>query len=505
MKLLKKMSLTALSLALSLSFVSCSNNKANDEKASTKSNKTSTQTSEKMDKGDKPTLTYLDVGTPPPDIDKVNKKLNEYLDEKKADYHVNLTFWDWGDYEQKLQLASNTGEDWDICFTANWAGPYRTMVEKGAFMDITDLLKDKGGNITKNVSDDMFKGVQVDGKTYGVPAAYPGVVSGNYLVWNKAYVDKYKIPVEDITNLNEIEPYLKQVKEGEKNVEYPLNVANDFLISTPKPQFIVTPGVAVKEENGKLKAYNSYDAKEFKDEIFKMKDLMEKGYINPSAAQIDPENGEKGDKWLVTKAEGEPGSDAIWTDSFKTEVVSYPYGEFNQISNDKAQGKMAAINSQTKNADYAMDFLNRMFEDKELMKILCYGIEGENYELKDGKVDKSIDEKKGYDVPAFTFLSNYTTTPLVGGASVGDEAYDKQVETFKSKLVPSPVLGFNLDRKPIETELSNIEQTVTEYQKNIKTGSVDEAYYQEFLDKLNTAGIDKAVEEVQKQLDSWKK
>lgn len=501
MKLLKKLSLTALTLALSFSFVSC----GNSDNGNSESNQGSSQTEASTNDNGKPTLTYLDVATPPKDVDKVNKKLNEYLDEKGADYNVNLVFWDWGDYEQKLQLASNTGEDWDICFTSNWSGPYRTMVEKGAFMDITDLLKDKGKNITEKVSDEMFKGVGVDGKIYGVPAGYPGVVSGNYFVWNKPLVDKYKIPVEEITDMSQLEPYLKKVQEGEANVEYPINVANDFLLSTPKPQFLVTPGVAVREENGKLVAYNSYADEAFKKEVFKVKDLMDKGFINPSAAQIDAGNGETGDKWLVTKAEGEPGSDAVWQSVFKTEVVSYPFGEFNQISNDKAQGKMAAINSQSKNADYAMDFLNRMFEDNDLMNILCYGIEGEHYEVKDGKIDKSIDENKNYDVPAFTFLSNYTTTPLVGGAAVGEEDYDKQVEIFKSKLESSPVLGFNLDRKPIETELTNIEQTISEYEKNIKTGTVDEAYYDEFLEKLNTAGIDKAVEEIQKQVDAWQK
>lgn len=492
MNLLKKVGLFLLTLTITVSITACQSKSDKQVKSNVPS-----ESSEKVH------LTYIDVGTPPKDLDKVNKKLNEYLDKKDVGYNLDLVFWDWGDYEKKLQLAANTGEDWDICFTANWAGPYRTMVEKGAFMDISELIKKKGTNIVKKVDDRLFDGIKIDGKIYAVPAAASSVVPGDYFVWNKKLVEKYEIPIKDIRDLKELEPYLKKVKEAEEKVEYPLNVANDFLVNSYRPQHIATPGIGVREEDGKLKAYNGYDDKSLKDEIFTLKDYMDKGYISPSAPQTDAGNSSKGDTWLVTKAEGSPGADTIWSNTFETEVVSYPFGEFNQISNEKAQGSLAAINSQSKNADYAMDFLNRMYEDKELMTILCYGIEGEHYKLEDGKIDKSIDKDKNYDVPAFTFLCSYTMPSLLGQKTSDDPEYKKQLEEYTSKLKPSPILGFNLDRKPIDAELTNIEQTISEYEKNIKTGAIDENYYKEFLEKLDTAGMDKAIKEVQKQLDKW--
>ena len=121
-------------------------------------------------KGDVPTLIYYNVGTPQPATDDVAAALNEYLDSQDAGYHIAFQYFDWGDYQQKLQLASNAGDDWDLAFTASWAGPYKEMVDKGAFLDITDLAKEKGQAMLDLVSDDVLKGASVDGRLYGAPA-----------------------------------------------------------------------------------------------------------------------------------------------------------------------------------------------------------------------------------------------------------------------------------------------------------------------------------------------
>lgn len=497
MNLLKKISTVAITATMALTLAACGNS-TNNESSNVAENAGSTSS-------DKPTLHYVDIGTPPKDLAKVNEKINEHLDEAGADYHLELTFWDWGDYEQKLQLASNTGEDWDLAFSASWAGPYETMVEKGAFLDITDKLDKDGASIKDKLSEDVIKGAEIDGKLYGIPGAAETVVAGDYFVWNKQFVDKYNIPYEDVRSLDDLEPYLKEVKEGEETVEYPLAVANDWgIVTTPVPQYTIIPGIAVKEDNGKLKAYNQFADEEYKQEIDAMKKFMDEGYINPSAPQTEAGQKYEGNSWLVTKAEGDPSANAVWKDSFGTEVVSYPIGENVLISNEKAQGKLVSINSQSKYPDQAFDFINRMFDDEELQRILCYGIEGEHYELQDGKVQRT-DNYMNYDVPAFTFIAADTQTPKVGQPTKGEADYDVAVKDYKSKLLPSPVLGFTLDREQISSEISNVQQTFEEYKKNIQTGAFDDSYYEDFLKKLDDAGINKIVEETQKQLDNWQK
>ena len=120
MNLLKKLSISTLLVGLSLSLSSCGGDSGNKEEV-------------KKDSEEIPTITYYDVGTPQEDTGEVVEAINEYLDKSDAGYHLNLQFFDWGEYEQRLQLASNAGDDWDIAFTANWSGPYKNLVEKGAF------------------------------------------------------------------------------------------------------------------------------------------------------------------------------------------------------------------------------------------------------------------------------------------------------------------------------------------------------------------------------------
>lgn len=508
MNLVKKFAYTSMALMLALGISACGNN----EKPAEETKKTeTTETAEKKDDkaketetGDIPTLTYLNIGTPQAGTEETVAKINEYLDEQKAGYHLNLVFYDWGDYEQRLQLASSTGEDWDLAFTASWAGPYKTLVSQNALMDLTELMK--GKEFVDLINPDMLKGVSMNDKIYGIPAAYPGVVAANQFVWTKSMVEKYNIDYKNIKNITELEPIFKEVKEKE-GMQYPFGVSKDFLFAMPEPEYVVTDGVAVKEENGKLVAYNRYSADLFKEQIMKMKEYMDNGYISPSAPQVEPGTVMPENEVLLTEGEGEPGSAAIWSVAPRNDVVSNIVGDKIVVSNDKAQGKMVSINSQSDKAELAMDFINRMFTDKKLQDMLCYGIEGKNFEYKDGKVVKHNKEADGidndYDVPAFTFLSALNRTPLDGAPGIGDEEFDKEAKEFEEKLAPSPVLGFTLDESNIATEIANIQQSVNEYTINLKTGAFDESYYDEFLEKLNTAGIDKVIEEVQKQLDAW--
>ncbi|MDO5047499.1 MAG: ABC transporter substrate-binding protein [Anaerococcus sp.] len=508
MNLFKKVTYSSMALLLALGLSACGNNEENE--GQTEENPTTDETSEEetdqatSDDGEIPTLVYLNIGTPPQGNDEVVAAINDYLDSQDAGYHLDLTFYDWGDYEQKLQLASSTGEDWDMAFTANWAGPYKTLVNQNALMDLTDLME--GKEFVDLINPDMIKGVSVDGKVYGIPAAYPGAVAANQFVWTKSFVDKYDIDYESIKDAKDLEPILKKIKE-EEGMQYPFGVSKDFLFAMPEPVYKVTEGVAVKEEDGKLIAYNLYADDLYKEQIGVMKKYMDEGLVSPSAPQTEagtvfPEN-----EVLVTEGEGEPGSNAIWSNDIRGEVVSSLVGDEIMISNDKATGKMISLNSQTDKADLAMDFINRMFTDQKLQDMLSYGIEGKHYELVDGKVRKFNQEEDGaaneYDVPSFTFLSAFNRTPLAGAPGIGDEEFDQEAKEFEESLVASPVLGFTIDETNVETEIANIQQTQEQYTTNLKTGAFDESYYQEFLDKLDTAGIQKVVDEVQSQLDNW--
>lgn len=470
------------------------------------SNKDKEDSKEKDEKfaskdSDMPTLIYYNIGTPQAGTDDVANALNEYLDSQDAGYHIAFQYFDWGDYQQKLQLASNAGDDWDLAFTASWAGPYKEMVDKGAFLDITDLAREKGQKMLDLVSDDVLKGATVNGRLYGAPATADNITPADFFIWNKDYVEKYDIPIEDIKEEKDLEPYLKEVKENEAEVEYPFAAANDYIFQTRVPVSSAAPGVGVREEDGKLIAYSLWEDDDYKGLAYTMKKYMDEGYIDPSAPQIDAGQLSTGPTWLVRKGEGGVNSDDVWSKNFSVPVISSYAGDAVYVTNEKATGSLLAINSQSEYPELAMDFINRMYSDKVLMRYLANGIEGVNYKLVDGAIEPI--EDTGYDVPAFTFLASQMMTESVNSKKEDKAKKEKDLEEYLKRVKPSPILGFNFDKTGSEKEYENVYQIIDQYVRNVKTGAFDDDYYEEFIDKLHTAGVDKLVEEVQKQLDSW--
>ena len=518
---------SALILALALGITACGNDSskpaeeekdntaettetapAEEEKAEEKTDQEATdekesETAETND--DVPTLTYFNIGGEPTRHAEVVSAINEYLDSQDAGYHIDTVYYDWGDYQQKLQLAINSGEDWDLAFTANWAGPYKTLADQNALLDLSDYLDNELKDAAELIDDRMIEGARINGPLYGMPSAYPGLIAANQFVWNEEYVDKYEIPYEDIHTIEDLEPYLKKVKENEPDANYPFAVASDFIFGREEAVYQVTPGIGVKEEDGKLTVYNIFESESFKAQAAQMKKMYDEGLISPDAPQFS--NAEEGypgyTSNLVGQAEGEPGSLAVWSKPNEEKYASL-VGDSIVIDNGKVTGKLVSVNSQTEHKEEALDFINRMFTDKTLQDLLSYGVEGEDYELVDGKVQRLGESTEVYDVAAFQYLSMYNRTPMAGGVGLGDPEYDEEVKMFEEKLVATPTLGFNIDETNIKGELENIQATIDQYFINIKTGAYDDSYMNEFLEKLKTAGIDKAIEEIQKQVDEIK-
>lgn len=68
-------------------------------------------------------LTWWQIGDAQKDQEKVLEKVNEYTQEKIG-VKLKINTAGWGDYNQKMQVVVNTGDDWDLCFTCSWANNY---------------------------------------------------------------------------------------------------------------------------------------------------------------------------------------------------------------------------------------------------------------------------------------------------------------------------------------------------------------------------------------------
>ena len=67
-------------------------------------------------------------------------------------------------------------------------------------------------------------------------------------------------------------------------------------------------------------------------------------------------------------------------------------------------------------------------------------------------------------------------------------------------------MGFTIDNFEISAEVTAVQNVVNEYKPGLSAGiygANTEEKYNEFIEALEAAGIDKVVETYQKQLDAW--
>lgn len=441
-------------------------------------------------------LVWYTIGTPQNDTEKVQEKINEYTKDK-INATVTIKQIDWGDYTKKMQVVINSGEEFDICFTCSWANDYLVNARKGAFVELNDLL-DKYGKETKEAIDPAFwEGAKIDGKIYAIPTNKELGVLPSW-VFTKEYVDKYNIDITNIHSLEDLEPVLEIIKEKEPDV-VPFFCGKNYSVPLVDTERILGP-VGIQEQDGKLKAVNIFETDEMKQALQTMHKFYKNGYVNKDAATLDG-NHAKEIKRFVSKADGQPYADVLWSKDLGYEVVSNPIHKA-YVTNASTTGAMQAISITSKHKEKAMEFLNLLNTDKYLRNLVNYGIEGVHYEKIDDSSIKLLPEAKEYSMPYFSLGNLFITYTL------DNEPKDKweEFKKFNENSKRSPALGFNFDPNSVSTEVAAFQNILSEFEPSLYTGTVDpDEYLPKINKKLKEAGVDKVIEEMQKQLDDWVK
>ena len=63
------------------------------------------------------------IGPNQKDLPVVQEEINKYLTEK-INATLEISMIDWGDYSQRMQVITSSGENYDIAFTSSWAFDY---------------------------------------------------------------------------------------------------------------------------------------------------------------------------------------------------------------------------------------------------------------------------------------------------------------------------------------------------------------------------------------------
>ena len=454
-------------------------------------------------------LTWYQVGDNQKDDEMVLEEVNKYTEEKIG-VRLNIVKVGWGDYNQKMQVVINTGDEWDMCFTCSWTNDYLQNAQKGAFLALDDLLQEEGKEMYDQIDPRFWEAAKVGGEIYGVPSEKE-IGSMPMWVFTKEYVDKYNIPYEDIHSLEDLEPWLALIKEKEPDV-VPMYLTKDY--SAPTYMDKIQDPVGIEYGDDSLTVKNVFDTEKMQSTLDTMRKYYEAGYINKDAATASDD---KSVKRFVTKGDGQPYAALIWAKDLGYDVVASSIMD-TQVTNASARGALTAINKNSEHPEKAMEFINLVNTDQYLRNLLNYGIEGVHWEkvdvpqeeldaaegkpyIYDCKVKLDPEKSKDYSVPYYVQGGLFNTYVL------DNEPIDKWA-TFKEyndAAEEAPSFGFDFDLSNVSTQVAGFRNVLDEFGKSLYTGSVDPEEYLPQLDKkMQATGINDVIDEMQTQIDDWK-
>ncbi|MDR0271220.1 ABC transporter substrate-binding protein [Paenibacillus sp.] len=499
----KKASLASLALMLSLSvgLTACGSNEGGKSSNAAKE-EAAVQNDGTIDasKLEPVALKMYTIGPNQKDLPMVQEEINKYLTEK-INATIDINMIDWGDYSQRMQVITSSGENYDIAFTSSWAFDYLPNVSKGAFLPLNDLLDKYGKGIKEELDPRFLEGTKVDGVNYAIPA---NKELAQQYVWrfNKKYLDKHNLDISKVTTLEDLEPLLKTIKDNEPADITPLAVPKSFKPYLPVAYLLGDEiPIGMDLDTKDFKFNNILGSPELKSALTTMRKYYKDGYLREDVATLEGIDNIKTGKWLVDREIIQPYADLGWSRNAGYDIVARPMQD-PVIYTSSAAGSMMAISAYSKNPERAMMFLNLLNTDAKLRNMIQYGLEGTHYKkLDDQYIEDLPAMQANYAMPGFA-LGNMYLTYLHK-----DEPTDKwdAFQKFNSSAKVAPTFGFNFNTDPVKTEVAAVTNVAKEFIPALYTGSVDpDEYLKKAEQKFKDAGIDKVITEAQKQFDEWK-
>lgn len=408
-----------------------------------------------------------------------------------------------GDYNQKMQLKTSASEKFDLCFTAAWTFNYYTNATKGAFLKLDELIDKYAPKTKKLIPEKIWDGTKLDGSFYAVPS-YQIETMHRCFLFNKELVDKYglKEKIDAAQTMVDFTDVLQVIKDNEPDI-YPTEV-HPVTVAWSREEFIEEPisGVPV----GVDMDLNVLDLREGRYRDWSLqreevsKEWNKRGFYSPDVSIVsNTESERKAGKYFMIYDTYKPGIETDMADRYGYEMYAKPMGDAH-IANSTIQAALTAVSRTCAHPEKAMEVLELINTDKELLNTLVYGIEGKQY-TKTG--ENSIEKNSGsaYSAVAWCFGNQFLAYTLPGQTADVWELTEKA----NDEAFAAPLTGFMLNVEPIKTEISNIKTVLKPHSKSLKYGLVDnnlEIHQQQ--DRDIDKDMQKILEEVKRQVEEYR-
>lgn len=480
----------------------------------------STAGADSADSGEIPTLTWYLPGNPTAmtsdGYDAVTAELNQYLEEKIG-CHLEMKIFAASEYAQKCSTVISAGEPFDLMFTSDWLNNFATNAGSNAYLPLNDLLEENAPDAMADIPEYMWQATTISGNIYAMPAIQTyakndGVflradVAEDFGVTGSSYengVDTYTL--EDLGDI------YAQIKEQNPDVipddcsgifwtyldeYYGFNFLGGFEV----------PGVVrFSDESTVIDQFKSDEFMEYCQLVY---DWVQKGYLQPDFAtyvtmtdqlSIDrksPDHMTYRAGFTAPNVASMAVSDCGWDKTPVPLIISDKYAVTSGVTQS-----LTAVGINSKYPEKAVQLYNLAYSDPYVINTMIYGIEGVNYnKISDTEVE--VIQDSNYVVGVHNFvIANQFNTWVEAGAYPAD-IWD-QVKTFCEDATPSELFGFIFDSSAVKNEVANCSAIYEEYKNPLLCGAVDpETTVPELIRRMEEAGSEKIIEEMQRQVDEF--
>lgn len=465
---------------------------------------------------------WLWPGDAPEGLQEVEDALNEMME---RDIGVHVTLYPCADWANQVTLDVSTGTQVDICLTVG--GGVGSKVKDGVVQPMDDLVAQYGMDIVEDCGDSI-KGGYYNGILYGVPNAWM-LGDGYGFYANGDLLDKYGYaPGESgkSYSLEELEEMMATVKAGEREGFFPaaINGQKTLVMRTFFEYDLLCGGspstgvLILRDGFDNTTIENLYETEAYKEYAECMYDWAQKGFISKDAATDTGsvlDHVPAGDSLGIFYWLDEQNLTADATTS-AIQVKTYTYNRIPKyITSDVLGNILWSIPVTSGNPQKAMEALNYIYKHDEAAWLLQFGIEGRDYEVIeeveiDGKMQKRIKylSDNPSALPYYQGMGIYGdrfSWPIVGEQQ--DIYFNKKCKENDAGIPDSrksPALGYVFVKDSVSTEIAAVDAVREQYENSIAYGTVNpDVILPEFLEALKKAGIDKIIEENQRQFDEW--
>lgn len=435
--------------------------------------------------------------------------LNKILSQKGYDFDVHYIVKDKNNYQLEVAKSKSSGEAIDI-ITADFPtvgdywNPYFDLAKSGYYLPLEPYLKtDSGKKLYDAYDQKVWKALDIGGSYYAVTDNFI-IPWQHVIIYNKKIADKYNIDASKLSpNIWDWEGMLAKIANGEKSnknfkailyIDY--NFLPELLPGYSQLSDLTGTNIGINENGTTLKAVNIFTT-DYGKKLWKtLQNYEQKGYMQTREQAISQTSINEGDFFIQYR---DINSDAY----FEENKQYFPGCSYVKIGEDYVTSNLSSgcngIASWSKHPDEAFELLSAIMTDPDLSNAFIWGQKGVDYDLVNGHT-VAHGTQDGYAQGNILFGNNFIAYPSISEPVSKARDFKAAVTAAKE----SKLIGFNFDGKSLKKEIDSMTAAYREFfedsQKDPYNKNIDELNA-----KLDAAGMQKVLDEINLQLKNWKR